>query len=57
MTAPAINVGQTAQAAKPRPPGKPNARSYTASTYPVWFVFPALLLFIIFFLVPTVSSF
>ncbi len=54
MTAPAIQASQATRAARPK---KTGTRSYTASTYPVWFVLPAFILFFIFFLVPTISSF
>ncbi len=56
MTAPAVTASHARQAARPKPPGKPT-RTYTATIYPLWFVIPALILFVTFFLVPTLSSF
>ncbi len=56
MTTPAIQAAQAPRAARAKPRAGAQ-RSYTASTYPVWFVLPALILFVTFFLVPTLSSF
>ncbi len=41
-----------------RPPGRrPTTRSYQKTTYPLWFALPSAILFLVFFLVPTLASF
>ena len=57
MTTPEVAAAATPKASAPPKKRSTTRRLYTAKTYPIWFLAPAAVLFVVFFFVPTVASF